>query len=197
MSARSARRRPGRPATKKAARQPRCAADDVTERGTDRNRAEEDRVDPAALLPRKVVGEEARGDRPVGGLADADRRPRGEERCEALREPRGGRGEAPDEDAEREEARPRAPVAEDAEEGRGDHVDDDEAGHERARLRVGEAQLGGAQALDERGDDEPVEVVEEVDERQDGEASRGKPRGHGAGDGRPGFAHACPRGFTR
>ena len=165
------------------------AADDVAERGADRDGAEEDRVDAAALLLREVVGEEARGDRPVGGLADADRRARGEERGEALREPRGRRGEAPDEDAEGEEARARALVAEDAEERRGDHVDDDEAGHQRPGLRVGEAELGVAQALDERGDDEAVEVVEEVDERQDGEAARGEPGGHGAGRGPCGLVH--------
>src|SRR5438876_1953994 len=46
---------------------------------------------------------------------------------------------------------------------------DDEAGHERPELRIRELELRVLHALGKRGDDPPVQIVEQVDQREDGE----------------------------
>src|SRR3989454_4779427 len=68
----------------------------------------------------------------------------------------------------RSETRPGPRVAQRAEQRRGDHVHDDEAGHERPELRIRELELRVLHALGKRGDDPPVQIVEQVDQREDG-----------------------------
>ena len=182
-------RQPRRPATKNAARQPNLWSisppSDVSRRRADRDRREEDREDPSPFLLRKGVSEKGGRDRSVGRLADADRGPRREEAREGARESTERRREAPDPDAEREKPRPPPAVAERPEDRRRQHVDENEAGHERPELRVGELELRLLQAFDERGDDVAVEVVEEIDERQDRERDvRGRPASLRPSDGR-------------
>ena len=102
-------------------------------------------------------------------LSDPDRRSSGEESREGPRQAAERRGRAPETHAPGQEARPVPPVAERAEDGRGQHVHDDESGHERPGLRVGERQIRFLEALHEGSHDIPVEVIEEVDEGQDDE----------------------------
>src|ERR1043165_9108580 len=107
-------------------------------------------------------------------LIDADRRARDEQRREAAREPAQRRGDAPDHHAERDQRRAGAAVAERAEHRRRQRIDDDEAAGDEAELRVGEVQLRFAQRLHQRRDDPAVEVIEEIDEGQDGERVTGR-----------------------
>src|SRR5262249_10481605 len=127
-------------------------------------------------LPRKRVGQERRRDRAVSRFTDADGGTGREERGEVPREAAERGGDAPDRDADREKPRPPAPISESAEDGRGQHVNDDEAREESAELGVRERQGRRLQALRQRRDHEPVEVVEEIDERQDRQREPGRSR---------------------
>ena len=151
------------------------SAEDEAEGGADRDGGEEDREHAAAGAAGVVVGEEARGDGAVGGLADADEGAGEEEAPEADGEAAEGGRDAPDEDADGDEAGAGEAVAEGAEDPRRQHVDDDEGGEEAADLDVleSEAAVGGVllEGLGQSGEDVPVEVVEEVDQRQDDEAA--------------------------
>ena len=151
-------------------------ADDVAERRADGDRGEEYREDAAALVAREVIGEQGGGDRPVRCLADADRGAGREQPGVIARQSAERGGEAPDADAETEQAGARAPVAERAEHRRGEHVDDEKAGHQQAELRVGQVELRVLHALGERGDDPAIQVVEEIDQREDGETETGAAR---------------------
>ena len=111
-------------------------AQHVAQRRADRNRAIEDRHDAAARSGREVIGQHRRGNRAVGRLADADRRTRHEERDERSDESADRRREAPQRDAEGDQAHARHPVAQRPEERRGDHVHDEERGHQSTELRV-------------------------------------------------------------
>ena len=144
------------------------AAEHVPGGRADRDGGGEDREHPAALLDGEVVGEQGRRHRAVGRLPHPDRRARDEQADEAPREAAEGGREAPDGHPGRDQPRAPAAVAERAEDRRGQHVDQDEAGREPAELAVREAEPFGnrpLQALDQRRDDEAVEVVEEVDEQ--------------------------------
>jgi hypothetical protein len=52
-------------------------------------------------------------------------------------------------------------------------VGDEEAGQQRAELRIGQLQLGVLHALGQRRDDPPVEVVEQIDQGEDSEPGAG------------------------
>ena len=72
---------------------------------------------------------------------------------------------------------PPPPVAEGPEDRRRHHVDENETGRQQAELRVREPQLGFLQTFEQGGDDEAVEVIEEVDEREDREPDARGPLG--------------------
>jgi hypothetical protein len=67
-----------------------------------------------------------------------------------------------------------AAVAQPAEHRRREHVDDQERGREQSQLRVRRLHLRALQALDERGHDEAVEIVEEIGESQEGDGPEGR-----------------------
>ncbi len=148
-------------------------AHDVSERRADGNRREEYREDAAALVAREVIGEEGGGDGAVRRLPDADHGSRREQPDVVARQPGKRGGDAPDPDAEAQQTGPRAFVAEGAEQRCGEHVHDEKAGHERAELAIRQTQFGMLHALGERGDDPPIQVVEEIDQRQDSETETG------------------------
>ena len=108
------------------------SADDVAQRGTDGNGTEEDRHDAAALAHRKIIRQQTRRDGDVGGLADAYRRARHEQR-EKVDGKSGQRGrETPAHYADRDQPRPRAAVSKRAKHGREQRIDYQEAGHQRS-----------------------------------------------------------------
>src|SRR6266571_4376779 len=80
---------------------------------------------------------------------------------------------------------------------RGDRVHDDEASHERPELRIRELELRVLHALGKRRDDPPVQIVEQVDQREDGERPPPEPRE--LGPYRWAFSHdvKSPYGFSR
>ena len=151
-------------------------AQHVPGRRADGDGGREDGEDPAALLDREVVGEEGRRDRAVGRLPHPHRRAGGEERSEAARETAQGRGETPDRHPGGDQPRPRPAVPQGPEDRRGQHVDEDETGREPADLAVRKMERR-LQALDDGGDDEAVQVVEQVDEGEDEEPPTGDLRG--------------------
>jgi hypothetical protein len=174
------------------------AAQDVAQRRADGDGGVEEREDAAAAILREVVGEQRRGDRRVGRLPDADGGAGGEEAEEAVREAAEHRRHAPDRDAEGDQPRPGALIAQRAEHRRGEHVDDHEAGHQEAGAGVGQLELGHlAQALDERRDDVAVEVVEEVDEGEDQQPVARAPSERSAGVGGGGQVHGSGSTVTR
>src|SRR5205823_12284374 len=91
----------------------------------------------------------------------------GEQTRETPRQaPRCG-SEAPDGDTQRDQPGARAGVAQRPEERRRHHVDDEKAAAEEAELKVGETQLGAPQGLPGHANGGAVQVVEQVDHRED------------------------------
>ena len=150
------------------------AAQHVPQRRTDRDRAVEDRHDAAARRGCEVVRQDGGRDRAVGGLADADRCPRDEQRGERSDEPADRRGQAPQGDAKRYQTHARHPIAERAEERRRQHVDDEKRRHQPAEPRVARMPHDRifSEALEQRRHDVPVDVVEHVDQREHDERAR-------------------------
>ncbi len=139
---------------------------DVTDGRADGNRGKEDCEDPAPAMQREVIGEQGRRNRAVSGLSHADQRAGEKQRREPARESAEGRGDAPDGNPERDERRTLPAVAEKAEEGRRQQVDDDEAHGHESQLRIRDVQRH-FDGIEHRRHDEAVEVVEEIDEGED------------------------------
>src|SRR6185295_7018670 len=179
------------------------AAEREAQRRPDRDRDVEHRQRVGSLGEREEVGDEPRRDGPVPGLADADDGPRQEQDGERAGETRTEGGEAPDQDAQREDPATGIPVAEVTTERGDQHVDHDEDRLEQSSLRVVDVQ----RVLDPRedaGDQVPVQVVDDVDEGEDtqGEAGareragnrpRRRRRDSGFGCGHPSVSHRSSR----
>ena len=78
-------------------------------------------------------------------------------------------GNAPAGHAESDQAGPPIPVAEGPEHRRGQGVDDEKAGHQRSQLGIGQMQFGTLQAFEQRRDQKSIQIIEQIDESEDGE----------------------------
>ena len=143
------------------------AAHHIPERRTHRDRAEENRHDAPAPADRKIIGQQGWGDRAVRRLADAHRGTRRDQRKVIASESRQRGGHAPDRDAQGNQARAGPPVTKSAEHRGSGHVDDQEGAHQETELAIAERERRVFQAFEKRRNDKPVQVIEQVDQRED------------------------------
>ena len=183
--------RPGMAQTKKGARQPQCGADlpagQIAEGRANGNGHIKDGEDAVAFALGIEVGQHGGGEDAEGGLADADQGLADVEGPVAVNPDGGQRGQAPENRAGDDERLAREAVAEPAGERRGEHVEDEQRGGERAHLLVGGVEL----ALDERefaGKDVAVDVVEQVEGDEQQERAAGTMRGVDRRERRKDFA---------
>ncbi len=102
---------------------------------------------------------------PIARLAKSHECAAAEQLPEAAHQASCRRRRAPNGDAPRDDAPPRSQIADHAEGERGQREDDDVRRTEPAELRVGEVEIA-FDGLEHRVDDVAVEIIEEVDERQ-------------------------------
>ena len=142
-------------------------AGQIAQRRAHGNGQIKDGEDAVAIALGIEVGQHGGGEDAEGGLADADQRVADVEGPVAVDPGRAERGQAPQDRAGDDERLAAEAVAQPAGERRGEHVEDEQRGGERAHLLVGGVKL----ALDQRdfaGQNVAVNVVEEVeaDEQQ-------------------------------
>ena len=158
------------------------AAQHVAQGAADGDRHVEPRQHLPALGHGVEIGDDRRGHRSVGGLADAHQAARQQENDKGVGQPAGAAGQAPEPDADGDEPPSRPPLAEPAEQRRGDHVGDEEGRGEQAGHGAGmEIVLAGMEQVvaDLRLDgrqDLAVDIVEQVHREQQ------QQRGPGPGD---------------
>ena len=153
------------------------ATSHVAESGTDGNRDVEDGEDTIAVALGIEVGDHCRRENAEGGFADADDGVTEVERPVAV-DPRGAeRGEAPEHGAGDDEGLAAIAIAEPAGERRGQHVDKEHGGGERAHLLAGGVEFILNQGKF-AGEYVAVDVVEEVEGDEEDQ------RGEGWGDAR-------------
>lgn len=152
------------------------SAQHVAERGADWNGAVEDRHDPAKPLDRKIVRQNRRRDRSVCRFPDADRRAGDEQHRKRRNQPAGRRCDTPERHAERDQTEAGHAVAERAEDGRGERIKQQKGRHQRPQARVARMphRRIASQALEQGRHDEPIDVVEQIDERKDDQSAPGK-----------------------
>ena len=159
------------------------AAGQVAQGRADGNGQIEDGEDAVAVALGIEVGQHGGGEDAEGGLADADDRPGGCRGPVAVDPDGGQRGQAPENRAGDDQRLAREAVAEPAGERRGEHIEEEERGGQRAHLLVGGVEF----ALDQRefaGKDVAVDVVEQVE----GDEQQQRPLGGGeAGARRTGW----------
>ena len=119
------------------------------------------------LLRRKVVGDHGIGGGGQGGLAHADQDPGGEKLHEAAGQAAGGGGQAPQENARRDDGAPAVAVGQAGDGHPHGHVEDGEGEpHQQAHLGVADAEVG-ANGRHQQGDHLPVDERHHHGEHQD------------------------------
>ncbi len=152
-------------------------AQQEAEHAAQRDAGREDAHRHGTAPPGEVVRHQRRGRRAVRRLAHAHRGAADEELAEALHQPAQEGEGAPEADAPGDHRPPGAQVAQHAERERGDREDQDVGGAEPAELRVREREVA-LDRLEQRVDDVAVDVVEQVDERQQPEGVPAVPARH-------------------
>ena len=156
------------------------AASHVAEGGADGNRDVEDGEDAIAVALGIEVGDHCRRENAEGGFADADDGVAEVERPVAV-DPRGAeRGEAPEHGAGDDEGLAAIAVAEPAGERRGQHVDEEHGGGERAHLLAGGVEFILNQG-EFAGEDVAVDVVEQVEGDEEDQRGEGWADARGRG----------------
>jgi hypothetical protein len=145
------------------------AAGDQADGGAQHHAELEDAEDAGAQRGVEAVADEGAGRRRVGGLADADGGAGDEDLGEGRRQPGERGGDAPQPDAHGDEPLAQVAIGEIAERDRRHRVHDHEGGRQPADLRRGEAepQVLVLQERVEGADDVAIDVVQEVDQRED------------------------------